>query len=130
MRNRSVSRIPRRSWPNTRTLPASGSIRPSAVFSSTVLPLPAAPKMTRVSPLATSKETSSSALLSLKRTLTCSNRRTDWDSSCAIRQSQAHENSRDKEREEEDQHRRHHHRLRGGAAYALRAAGCGQTVIA
>src|ERR1035441_10744128 len=33
------------SWPNTKTLPDSGFVNPMAVFRSTVLPLPAAPRM-------------------------------------------------------------------------------------
>ena len=57
-----------RSCPKAKTLPESGLTRPSAVLSSTVLPLPAAPRITRDSPSSASKETSDSAATSSKDT--------------------------------------------------------------
>ena len=58
MSNSSCSRMRVMSSPKTYTVPASGRTSPSAVFSSTVLPLPAAPRITRVSPAHASNETS------------------------------------------------------------------------
>ena len=55
------------SLPNAKTLPESGLTRPSAVFSSTVLPLPAAPRITRDSPSKASNERSLSTVHAVER---------------------------------------------------------------
>ena len=67
--------MPLMSRPNTNTLPESGRTSPSAVFSNTVLPLPAAPKITRDSPSRASKLRSRRASAPSNETQTCSNRR-------------------------------------------------------
>ena len=56
--NNSCSRITVRSRPNAKTLPESGLMSPNDVLSSTVFPLPAAPRITRDSPSHASNETS------------------------------------------------------------------------
>ena len=84
MSNSCFSRIVEMSWPKTKTLPDSGLVNPIAVFSSTVLPLPAAPRMMRDSPSYAANEMSRNATSPSNETVTFSKRRTGVRVSAAI----------------------------------------------
>ncbi len=75
--NSSRSRMVVRSLPKAKTLPDSGLMSPIAVLSRMVLPLPAAPRITRDSLCDGSNEMSRNAATSSKDTVTFSKRRTD-----------------------------------------------------
>src|SRR5512140_2726492 len=100
------------SSPKTETVPWSGRTSPRAVFSSTVLPLPAAPRITRVSPARILNDRPSSAGVSSNRTLTPSNRRMhslDWPAIVL----EIHIHPGDHEIQHKHPDRSHHHGLRG-----------------
>src|SRR5215468_5425502 len=105
-----------------------------AVLSKTVLPLPAAPRITRDSPSFASKERWDSSGESSNITVTSLNRRTGWrgladgEEVSGIRSGLRDENLRDEIRENEDEHGSDHHRLRCGASDALSTAGGSQAV--
>src|SRR5580693_7807675 len=97
-----------------------------AVFSSTVFPLPAAPRIILVSPSRTSKDISSSARTpSPNTTPTFSNRRMLFPSAAGmvsgISSRLADEELAYKKIQYEDGNRRRDHRLGGGASHTLRA---------
>src|SRR3954452_13642978 len=120
-----------RSRPKAKTLPASGLTSPRAVLRSTVLPLPAAPRMTRDSPSKASKEISASASVSSKRTPTWSKRRTGAGAvSGILRGRLTDEDLREHQVEDEDEDRRGYHRLGRRAADPLRSAGGPESEVA
>src|SRR5277367_211884 len=122
------------SWSSKKMRPESGLTSPMADFSSMVLPLPAAPITTSVSPGPIAKDRLTSAGTSPKCRLTLSNRR--MDESVPITVSPRHqvkvedEYLIDKERHHENPDGGNHYGLRGRLTDALRAAGGAQPVEA
>src|SRR5579863_4547623 len=114
------------SWPKRKIRPESGWRSPMAIFNRTLLPLPAAPRTTRVSPARNRKETPSTTFRSKLR-LTSSNWRigaaAPFAGVEAMRKSEVHENACDESGEDEDPYGGNDHRLGRRPADALSAAG-------
>src|SRR5258708_4671711 len=113
------------SCPNRNTRPRSGRMRPMAVFSMVVFPLPAAPSTILVCAGLTSNDTWSRAVTSSKMTLTSSNRSR---TSCGAALGSAgmllhvHKDARNEGGDKKYPDGSDHDGLRGGAAHSLRSA--------
>src|SRR5664280_2064546 len=144
MSKRSRSLMLLTSWPSTKMRPLSGHSSPRASFRMSVLPVPATPRMTFVSPRLRVNETSSSTLFSSNAMLTCSNATAILSPSAAkdsgrevrfveslMRLSQCdHEEPRDEQIGGNNQDRCCDHRLGRRAAYTLGSARGRHAVIA
>src|ERR1700733_7694359 len=129
--NRSCSSRWLISSPNKYTRPESGVSRPRATLSRVVLPLPAAPNNTRVSPACISKDTLSSPGVSPKCRLTSSKRMIFVPAVVGARAiSEIEENAPDQRGGDEDPDVGDNHGRGGGLAHALRTAGGAQAVEA
>src|SRR3984957_19378938 len=151
-RSSNISRSVRvqRSLPKMRTTPLSGTNRPLASFIKTLLPTPAGPRTTRVSPRSTAKLTPRSTSFSSKRRQTSSNCTTGtlggsvstrlgccWESSVVASAKRASLTSEDIDHQlcdhevhQNDENGRNNHRLRCGATYAACTTGCRKPVEA
>src|ERR1035437_4155485 len=109
------------SVPNKTTRPCMGRNKPSAVFNSTVFPLPAAPSTMSVSPLKSSKEMLRSTGVSSKAKLTLSKASCGvWGS--GMRLLERDEHAADDERQHDNPDAGHNHRARSRDSHPLRTA--------
>src|SRR5581483_1609263 len=106
--------------------PASGFTRPMLTFRRTDFPLPATPIITRLAPSSTRKDTFSRATTSSKCSVTLENSKMGD----GIPRLPPDVKPGKEKIQNKNQYRRGDNRLRGGPADALRAAPCGEAVVA